>query len=219
MKFSAWIKIVAFVVVVCGVGVGLRVAGIDLSQINPDRVRAFVVGYGVWAPVIYLLAYGQPIIPLPASVMTVAGGAAFGPIWGTVAALCGSTIRACGQFAIARLLGRETAEKFLRGKISTLDQKIAQHGFKAVLLVRLIPNFPFDMQNYGLGFSQVGFVPYALGTFIGMIPGCFVFVYLGASLTDPQQLWKLAVAMLIIIAVMVAQNRWKSRHIPPADVA
>ena len=74
-------------------------------------------------------------------------------------------------------------------------------------MVRLIPNFPFDMQNYGLGFSQVRFGPFALGTFLGIIPGSFAFVYLGYSLTDLRHAWKIVVAMLLIIGLVFGQ-RW-----------
>jgi uncharacterized membrane protein YdjX (TVP38/TMEM64 family) len=161
--------------------------------------------------VVYLAAYGQPVVPLPASVMTITGGLAFGPAWGTLAALGGATMRACSQFAVARLLGREVVARLLKGRVASLDQRIGEHGFKAVLLIRLIPNLPFDVQNYGLGFSRVRFSAYAPATFLGMIPGSFAFVYLGYSLTDPAQIWKLALAVVIIVGLMLWQRAW-GRH-------
>ena len=93
-----------------------------------------------------------------------------------------------------------------------LDQKLGENSFKAVLLIRLIPNFPFDVQNYGLGFSRVTFLPYVLASFLGMIPGSFAFVYLGESLTDPKQIWKLVVAILLIVGLMVGTSMWKRRQ-------
>ena len=212
MNGSKWVKLAVFVFLVIGLGVMLRVLGIDLRQVTPDRIRAFMMSFGVWAPVVYLAAYGQPIVPLPASVMTITGGIAFGPAWGTLAALAGATIRACSQFLVARLLGREAVAKLLKGKIASLDQKISENGFKAVLLIRLIPNLPFDVQNYGLGFTQVRFGPYALASFLGMAPGAFAYVYLGSSLTDPKQIWKLAVAVALIIGLMAATSAWKRRQ-------
>ncbi len=212
MKASQWLKLGAFALVVVGIGWGVKALGIDFSKLTPDRVRVFVVSFGMWAPLVYLAAYAQPIVPLPASLMTLAGGLAFGPLWGTAAALCGATARACSEFAVARLLGRETVAKLLKGKVAALDEKLAANGFKAVLLIRLIPNLPFDVQNYGLGFSRVGFVPYALASFLGMMPGCFAFVYLGYSLTDPKQIWKLALAIVLIVGLMVAQRAWTTRH-------
>ncbi|MBI3324797.1 MAG: TVP38/TMEM64 family protein [Candidatus Omnitrophica bacterium] len=151
--------------------------------------------------------------------MTITGGLAFGPLWGALAALGGATVRACSEFLVARLLGREAVAKLLKGKIAQLDQKIGAHGFKTVLLIRLIPNLPFDVQNYGLGFSQVRFGPYALASFLGMIPGSFAYVYLGYSLTDPKQIWKLLLAVLLIVGLMVAQRLPAARRKRKQDAA
>lgn len=212
MSRSRWAKLVFLAVLLVGIGWGLKVAGIDLSSIHPERIREAVLRFGIWAPLIYVLAYGQPFIPLPASIMTITGGLTFGPAWGTLAALIGATLRACGQFGLARLLGRQAIEKWMKGRVAGLDQKIGQHGFKAVLLIRLIPNLPFDVQNFGLGFSRIRFPVFALATFLGMIPGAFAYVYLGYSLTDPKHLWKLGVAVGIIIALMLIQHAWTRAH-------
>jgi uncharacterized membrane protein YdjX (TVP38/TMEM64 family) len=211
MKGSTWIKLIVLGLVLVGLGWGLQAAGLDVRRITPERVRDYVLSFGLWAPVIYLAVYGQPLVPLPASLMTITGGLAFGPLWGTLAALGGATARACTQFGVARLLGREAVAKLLKGRVAALDQKIGQNSFKTVLLVRLIPNVPFDMQNYGLGFSQARFLPYAAGTLLGMIPGCFAFVYLGYSLTDPAQVWKLLLALLLIVGLIVLQQRLTRR--------
>ncbi len=144
--------------------------------------------------------------------MTIAGGLAFGTAWGMLAALCGATARACSEFLVARLLGREAVAKLLKGKAAACDEKIGKHGFKTVFVLRLIPNLPFGVQNYGLGLSCVRFRAYALATFLGMIPGTFAYVYLGQSLADPEHLWKLGVAICIIVVLMVAQRVWKTRQ-------
>lgn len=211
MKGSIWVKLGVLAFIVIGLGLILRAAGVDVRQITPERIRMFVLSFGIWAPVAYLAAYGQPIVPLPASVMTITGGIAFGPAWGTLAALSGATLRACSEFLVARLLGREAVAKLLKGKIAKLDQKISENGFKAVLLIRLIPNLPFDVQNYGLGFTQVGFSAYVLASFLGMAPGAFAYVYLGSSLTDPKQIWKLGVAVLLIVGLVFATSTFKRR--------
>ena len=212
MSRSAWIKVVTLGVIVVGIGLGLKVLGVDLTRLTPERVRTFVLSFGAFAPLAYLLAYGQPLVPLPASIMTATGGLAFGPLWGTLAAIAGATTRACGQFLIAKLLGREAVEKLLKGRLAKLDQQAGRNGFKTVLLVRLIPNFPYDIQNYGLGFSQVRFGPYTLGTLLGILPGSLAYAYLGYSLTDPKQMWKLLMAALLIVGLMTAQLAWKTRH-------
>jgi len=215
MRGSTWLKLLLFLAVVLGIGWGLRALGVDLTQLTPERVRSFVLSFGVWAPVAYLLTYGQPVVPLPASVLTLTAGLAFGPAWGTCAAVSGATIRACSQFLVARLLGRDAVAKLLKGKLASFDQRIGEQDFKTVLLIRLIPNFPYDVQNYALGFSRARFVPYALATFLGILPASFAYVYFGYSLTDPKQMWKLFLAVLLIIGLMVAQRRWQGgRRLP-----
>jgi uncharacterized membrane protein YdjX (TVP38/TMEM64 family) len=216
MRRALWVKVAWLVFLVIGVGLILKAIGVDLTRLSPERVRAFVVSFGGLAPLVYLAAYGQPVVPLPASVMTITGGLAFGPAWGTAAALAGATLRACTQFGVARLLGRDAVAKLLKGGVASLDQKIGEQGFKTVLLIRLIPNLPFDVQNYGLGFSRVRFASYAIATFLGMIPGCFAFVYFGYSLTDPKQIWKLGLAVALVAGLIFAQRAWKSRSQRPA---
>ena len=205
-------------VLLLGVGLLLKALGVDLTRFTPEAVSHYVHSFGVWAPAVYLLAYGQPIVPLPASLMTITAGVAFGPWWGSLAALCGATMRACSQYLVARLLGRETVAKLLKGKAAALDRKLGAHGFKAVLLIRLIPSFPFDVLNYGLGFSQVRFLPYAAASFLGMIPASFAYVYLGHSLTDPKQLWKLLLAILLIAGLILLQQAFKTKPSPPPAV-
>ena len=204
-------RIALLILIVVGIGGVLRACGVDVRDLSPERLQQFLLSFGIWAPAIYLLAYGQPLVPLPASVMTITGGLAFGPWWGTLAALTGATVRACAEFGIARLLGRAAVAKLLKGKVAALDEKLGANGFKAVLFIRLLPNLPFDVQNYGLGFSRVRFAPYALASVLGMMPGCFAFVYFGYSLTDPRQLWKLVLAVVIIAGLMWAQRLWKRR--------
>lgn len=205
MNRSAWLKIVSVAVVVIGVWWGLSTIGVDLHAWSPERIRTVMLAQGIWAPLIYLLVYGQPLVPLPASLMTLAGGLAFGPVWGTLGAVCGATIRASGQFLVARVLGREAVAGLLKGRAARLDEKIHAHGFAAVFFIRLIPSFlPFDVQNYALGCSKVAFGPYVLGTVLGLLPHCLVLVSLGYSLTDPRRLWWVALAVMAVVGLFWA---------------
>lgn len=206
-----WLKFAAMVALIVGLILIARATGLRLSDLSPDRIRNFVLSFGKWAPAVYLIAYGQPLIPLPASILTLSAGVAFGTGWGSLAALAGATIRACGQFALARALGREAVSGLLRGRLEQLDHKLGDSGFRTVFLVRLIPNFPFDVQNYLFGFSRVHAGPYILGTVLGITPGIFLYVYLGYSLVDPKEWWKLGLAICLLIALFLAQRLWKAR--------
>ena len=217
MNKSTWLKIGGVLGAAIATALLFHAMGLDLRTLSPERVRAFVLSFGVSAPLIYILVYGQPLLPLPASLMMGLAGAAFGKTWGTVYAMLGAMLRAVTEFFVARLLGREAVAKLLKGNAAALNQRLGEDGFKAVLLIRLIPNLPFDVQNYGLGFSRVKAAPYLLATFLGVLPGCVLFVCLGESLLDPKQIWKLALMIMLIIGLMGSASAWKKRHAVPQE--
>jgi uncharacterized membrane protein YdjX (TVP38/TMEM64 family) len=64
--------------------------------------------------------------------------------------------------------------------LEAIDQAVREEGWKIVVLLRLTPLVPFNIQNYALGVTDVGLLPYALGTFFGIMPGTALYVYLGA---------------------------------------
>ena len=211
-----WLKGGLVILVAAAAAWALRAFGLPLTDVSPERIRMLIVSHGGLAPVIYLGLYGQPLVPLPASIMGVTAGLAFGPLWGMVAVLTGATTRACTQFGVARWVGRETLLKLFKGRAGALHQYIGHNGFHAVLLIRLIPNVPYDMQNYGLGFSSVPFGPYMLATVLGIIPSSLAFVYLGDSLTDLRQLWKFLFAILLVAGLVIAQRVRTHRRTPAA---
>ena len=211
-----WVKGLVVVLLMAAAAWTLHVLGLHPADFTPENVRAFVVSHNGLAPAIYLGIYGQPLVPLPATVMGMAGGLAFGPLWGMLAVLAGATTRACTQFGVARWIGRETALKLFKGRAAQLQQYFGKHGFLTVLLIRLIPNVPYDMQNYGLSFSRVPFGSYALATFLGVIPSSFAFAYLGDSLTDLRQFWKVLFAILLVAGLVIVRRAWSRRHTPAA---
>lgn len=205
-------KLIAGVLLVGGITWWISMSGFDVTRVTPEKIRILIRSFGMWAPLVYLLGYAQPIVLMPASVLSMAGGLVFGPVWGTLAALCGSTLRACTQFGLARLLGRETIAKWLKGRAAALDARINASGFYTVLVIRLVPNVPFDLQNFGLGFSMVRFSSYLAATVAGLIPSSIAFAYCGAALTDPRQRAMLWVVMGLLIISTLAPIVWKSRR-------
>lgn len=70
---AAILRVGIVLLLLLGLGWELKACGVDLRQITPERVRAFVLSFGIWAPAMYLLVYAQPIILLPATALTMAG--------------------------------------------------------------------------------------------------------------------------------------------------
>src|SRR5262249_61840093 len=124
------------------------------------------------------------VFAVPGSLITLGAGAAFGLIRGTLAVSAGSTLGAAAAFLLGRTLARGWVEHKVANKprFRALDQAIGAEGFKIVLLLRLSPVFPFNVLNYALGLTRVSFRSYLVASWIGMLPGTVMYVYLGAAL-------------------------------------
>ncbi len=178
---TPWAKLaIALIVLAALVGLG-RVAGGRI-----DEFRSFIAGLGAIGPVVFALAYAVGVVAfLPGAALTLAGGAIFGVVKGTaivfVAAVLGSTL----AFLIARYVAREFVEKRIAGnaQFAAIDRAIGQQGRKIVFLLRLSPVFPFSLGNYALGLTRVRLADYVAGS-VGMLPGTFLFVYLGSLAGD-----------------------------------
>ncbi|SES28699.1 TVP38/TMEM64 family protein [Salipaludibacillus aurantiacus] len=173
-------------------------------NIRPQEIREWILGFGLFAPLIYILLYTvRPLILFPASVMTLAGGLAFGALWGTVLTVIGATGSAALAFIVARKLGKNMASKDWKGKGEKIQQQLENNGFYYILLLRFVPLFNFDMISYLAGISKVKFVPFILGTAGGMIPATFAYAFLGSSLLAPNiETVLMAIGFFVLITVI-----------------
>lgn len=141
-------------------------------------------GLGGWGAVALAAVYAvTTVLFVPGTILTLAAGTVFGLWTGSAAVIAGSNLGAWGAFWVARTVGRDwVSSKVLRNpKFQAVDEAVGEKGFKIVLLTRLSPVFPFNLLNYAFGVTRVGFPSYALATFIGMLPGTFMYVYLGTT--------------------------------------
>ncbi len=181
----------------------------------------------VWGLVILALAYTPAALLLfPATLLTLGAGAVFGVPEATVAISLGSTLAAAVVFLVGRTLARRWVEdRFANSpRFRALDRAVADNGFRIVLLTRLSPAFPYTLLNYAYGLTKVRFRDYLLASWIGMLPGTLMYVYLGrgakgiadlasvlftgrASATDLEQTLLLFVGLLATVAVTVLVTR------------
>ena len=147
-------------------------------------LRGWVAGFGPAAPVVYGLAYVlATVLFVPGSALTIGAGVAFGLLWGTVLVSIASTVGGALAFLLARYLLRERVESWVEGreKFAMVDRAVAEKGWRIVALTRLSPVFPFNLQNYAYGLTGVSFRGYVLASWIAMLPGTLLYVYLGAA--------------------------------------
>ena len=138
---------------------------------------------GPWGPVIFVGLYiVATVLFIPGSVLTLGAGAVFGVVLGSVCVSIGATLGATAAFLVGRYLARDTiARKIQKNeKFATIDRAVAEEGWKIVLLTRLSPVFPFTLLNYAFGLTRVKLSHYMLASWVGMIPGTVMYVYLGS---------------------------------------
>jgi uncharacterized membrane protein YdjX (TVP38/TMEM64 family) len=180
MKTNALLRQVALLALALAIGAAL------LFLPWQEELRRFLDGIkelGPWGPVLLGLVYiPATVFCVPGSLLTLGAGFAFGVVVGTIAISLGSTAGAAAAFLVGRFLARDWVEQKVAGhpKFRALDQAVAAQGFKIVLLTRLSPLFPFNVLNYAFGLTNVRFRDYVLASWIGMLPGTVMYVYLGS---------------------------------------
>jgi len=150
------------------------------DQINPADIEAWIRGSGALAPLLFLGLYVVGAVAfIPGSVLTLAGGALFGPVLGTAVNLAGATVGGTLAFLIARYLAADWAAARAGGRLKQLKDGVEAEGWRFVAFTRLVPLFPFNLLNYALGLTRIGVVPYVLATLVCMAPGALAYTYLG----------------------------------------
>ncbi len=144
------------------------------------------------------------LVFFPGTPLTLLAGVTFGVFWGSIISLTGNIIGATLAFLVSRyFLQKYVKAEFLSKypKISNYEKKFFSHGLRTVILLRLIPLFPFNVLNYLLGVTRVSNRDYILGTTIGIIPGTVAFVYFGKSLAMLSVL-HVALSIVAIISLV-----------------
>lgn len=144
---------------------------------------AWVGRLGHWGPLLFIVLYiAATVLSLPGSPLTLGAGAVFGVVWGSVYVSIGSTLGATAAFLIGRYLAREAIARRIEGnaRFEAIDRAVAAEGWKIVGLTRLSPVFPFALLNYAFGITRVKLSHYLLASWIGMMPGTLLYVYLGS---------------------------------------
>ncbi len=179
-------------------GAGILVAGGFLAALlflPVDRwaleLAEWVRGAGALGALVYSLVYvAATLLLLPGALLTAGAGFAYGPVLGTLLVSPVSVLAATLSFVLGRSIARRWVGRKLaqQARFASIDQAIGGSGFKIVLLLRLSPIFPFNLLNYGLGLTRVRLRDYVVASWLGMLPGTFLYVYLGSLVTNASEL-------------------------------
>ena len=177
-------RLVTIAVVIALIAI-LVLAGRNLAGYLPRFVQ-WVDGLGVWGPVVFIAGYVVAVVAfVPGSILTLAGGAIFGLVKGTIIVFVAATLGAAAAFLVSRNLARGMIERRIAGnaRFAAIDRAVAAEGRKIVFLLRLSPVFPFSLLNYALGLTRVSFADFFVAS-VGMVPGTILYVYYGKLAGD-----------------------------------
>jgi uncharacterized membrane protein YdjX (TVP38/TMEM64 family) len=198
-------------VAVLGTGAALaRWSGLpDLLHLDGfRRLTEAIHGYGAWAPAVYITGYVVAKLSFfPALPLTLLGGLVFGPLWGTLYASVAATLGASVAFLAARYAVRGLVEGWLARspRLARLDEAVAKHGWRILMITRLVPLFPFTLQNFAYGVTRIHFGVYVAVSWVCMLPGTFAYALAASAFAegdDPRHvLGYLGVAAVMLVAL------------------
>ncbi|KIL48748.1 TVP38/TMEM64 family protein [Jeotgalibacillus campisalis] len=163
---------------------------------GPQEIQVWIESFGIWAPLLFILIYTiRPLILFPASVISLAGGLAFGALEGFLYILIGATSSAAVAFWVARTFEKSFVKGKQEGKVAEIMKLMEKRGFFYVLVLRFIPMLNFDLISYAAGLANVRFRSFILATIIGIIPGTFGYAFIGSSFAQGN-------TRLIVITVL-----------------
>ena len=144
-------------------------------------IVAHIQSLGPAAPLAFIAIYALAVVALiPASLLTIAGGAVFGLIRGVIYALIGATLGSTAAFLLGRYVARRLVAKRLAAmpRFQAIEQAVSARGRRIVFLLRLSPLIPFNFLNYALGLTTISVWDFIVAS-LGTVPGAFVYAYAG----------------------------------------
>jgi uncharacterized membrane protein YdjX (TVP38/TMEM64 family) len=168
------------ILVLCVLCAGITAAVVWRDRISIETLTGWVAQAGWIAPLAFIAGYAiATVFFLPGLVFTLAGGALFGPVYGTLYNLTGATLGATLAFLTARYFAHDWVELRAGGRLQQLVAGVEREGWRFVAFVRLVPLFPFNLLNYALGLTRIRLSHYIITSFIFMAPAGAAYTYLG----------------------------------------
>ena len=184
---------------------------------SPVQMRDWAESAGPWFPLAFLVAHVVvTIVPVPRTAFTLAAGLLFGPALGVPIAVVASTMSAVIALHLVRAAGWRLNRLVRHRSVDTVDARLRQRGWLAILSLRLIPAVPFSALNYAAGASAVRVLPYTLATLGGLLPGTAAVVILGDALAGhPGSLLYLVsvcTGALGLAGLVIEIRRYRQHH-------
>jgi len=171
-----------------------------------DALKGAVESWGALGPIVFVAGYAvAELLFVPALPLTLLGGLLFGPVLGTAYVSIGATLGAALAFLAARHVLRSTVERWAAGspRLARIDRAVAEHGWRVLVITRLVPLFPFNLQNFAYGLTGIGFWPFVGISWLCILPGTAALTFAGSALAEGPADPRRALAWLGAAAVLV----------------
>nr|WP_243153074.1 TVP38/TMEM64 family protein [Sporotomaculum syntrophicum] len=199
------IVVIAAYFFIPGLKSGINDAVLVLKDLNVDKVKDYILGFGIWAPVAsFLLMTLQSLIaPLPAFVITFANAGLFGWVNGALLSWSSAMAGAALCFFIAKYLGRDFVEKLTtKSALASVDEFFEKYGNYAILIARLLPFISFDIVSYAAGLTSMRFWSFFLATGLGQLPATIIYSYVGGMLTGGAKTFVTGLLILFALSAL-----------------
>lgn len=191
-----------------------------------ERLDGMFQSLGAWAPAAFILIWIVAcVLLIPGTPITIAGALVFGAVWGSVYTAIGANIGACAAFLVGRYAARGMVEGWIEKNraLKRIDEGVRQQGWRMLMITRFVPLFPFSLQNYVYGLTNISFQTYALVTIPTILPGTIAYNFAAGSAREvilsggqPEALKRtvlyLAVAAVFFVLVSLLAGRVKKRY-------
>ena len=204
--------------------VGITAVIVWRDHLSVDALIEWVGQLGWIAPLVFIACYAvSAVFFMPGLLLTLAGGALFGPVYGTLYNLTGATIGATLAFLSARYVAHDWVAKQTGNRLRQLITGVEKEGWRFVAFTRLVPLFPFNLLNYALGLTNIRLSHYIITSFIFMAPSGAAYTYLGyagreAAAGGEDVIKKILLAIAVIATIAFASRIWLRRRRDRVDM-
>ncbi|MDW7657391.1 MAG: TVP38/TMEM64 family protein [Bacillota bacterium] len=212
-KHSALVKLTVFLLLVLMVAVSpLR------KYLTIETMTAFINQFRAnpYAALIYLSIYvAGVVLAVPGTALTILAAPLFGFWTGLLLVILGSNLGCQITFFASRYLGKDIIQKWIKpgSFLEKASVKIERTGLLFMLYIRLLPLFPFNVINYLSGLTTIKYRDYTLATFLGMLPGTLMYVYLSHTATDVKNNpYGFIVSVIILLVFSAGVIFFKKRY-------
>jgi uncharacterized membrane protein YdjX (TVP38/TMEM64 family) len=176
--------------IVAGIVVAWQLGAFEyISMDNIQNMRSWINGLGWIGPFIYILLYtASALFFIPGSPLALLAGFVFGPIWGALLAVTGATLGAASAFLAARYAARDMVAGWMTSnpQLKKIDDGVNEQGWRMLMITRLVPVFPYNVQNFVYGLTKINLLQFILVSWICMLPGAIAFAFMAGSIAAGQ---------------------------------